>query len=50
MKNYDVVMEKFYMNPVTGSVDTKDGWYPEDIITLIEVVKDKEGFWVEVTE
>ena len=41
-------MEKFYMNSFTGSVDTEDGWYPEDIATLIEVVKDKEGFWVEV--
>jgi hypothetical protein len=41
-------MEKFYMNSFTGSVDTEDGWYPEDITTLIEVVKDKEGFWVEV--
>jgi hypothetical protein len=44
----EVKMEKFYMNPFTGSVDTKDGWYPEPIDSLIEVVKDSEGFWVEV--
>ena len=42
--------DKFYMNPFTGSVDTENGWYPESIDSLVEVMKDSEGFWVEVQE
>jgi len=44
----EVKMDKFYMNPFTGSVDTAEGWYPEPIDSLIEVIKDNDGFWVEV--
>ena len=50
--------EKFYMNVVTGSVDTYDGWWYEDEDgnrknavdenEVIEVVKNKEGEWEEV--
>lgn len=49
--------EKMYMNIATGSVDTKDGWDYEDengdIVNgvdrgeVVEVVKDKDGSWVE---
>lgn len=55
--------ETYLMNPVTGSVDTKENWLSEmpewetnqdgltaqqQFDTLIEVVKDKNGDWVEV--
>ena len=39
--------KKYYMNPFTGSVDTKEGWYPENINTLIEVIKDKDDHWID---
>lgn len=52
--------EKFLMNPATGSVDTEENWLAEmtswdedpeecqrQFDTLIEVVKDKNGDWVE---
>ena len=44
-------MEKNYMNPNTGSVDTLDGW-GFDIERsksegLIEVVKNTDGDWIE---
>jgi hypothetical protein len=38
--------EVYYMNPFTGSVDTIDGW-DCDLDSLIEVVKDESGNWVE---
>jgi hypothetical protein len=42
--------EKYYMNTFTGSVDTEEGWYPENINTLIEVIKDKNGQWINASE
>lgn len=42
--------EKHYMNVCTGSVDTEEGWYPESISTLTEVIKDKEGYWIDASE
>ena len=38
-------MDKMYMNPHTGSVDTLDGW--DSAEGLIEVVQDENGEWVE---
>ena len=38
--------EVYYMNPFTGSVDTIDGW-DCDLDSLIEVVQDENGDWVE---
>ncbi|HBR1366646.1 TPA: hypothetical protein L9L56_004470 [Klebsiella pneumoniae] len=51
---------KFLMNPLTGSVDTEENWLAEmptwdedpaecrrQFDTLIEVVKDAEGNWIE---
>lgn len=58
-----MITEKFLMNPLTGSVATEDEWLAEmptwettsdgltpqqQLDTLIEVVKDKDGHWVEV--
>ena len=53
--------EKFLMNPFTGSVDTEENWLSEmsswdedpkecqrQFDTLIEVVKNEHGDWVEV--
>ncbi len=47
----------YYMNTLTGSVDTKDGWDYEnesgetvnavELGEVIEVVKDEHGDWVE---
>lgn len=43
-------MEKTYMNPNTGSVDTMDGWgYDlEEALAegLVEVVRDSNGDWI----
>ncbi|EPJ3296516.1 hypothetical protein VNI85_22290 [Klebsiella variicola] len=52
--------EKFLMNPFTGSVDTEENWlaemptWDEDLAeckrqfdTLVEVVKNEDGDWVE---
>lgn len=52
--------EKFLMNPATGSVDTEENWLTEmpswdedpaerqrQLETLVEVVKDECGDWVE---
>ena len=51
-------MEKMYMNPYTGSVDTADGWICEDENgntinpveegEVVEVVQNDDGDWVEV--
>ena len=49
------------MNKHTGSVDTRDGWYYQDEFTgellnavdrgeVFEVVKDKNGDWIEPPE
>lgn len=57
----DMVVEKFLMNPETGSVDTEGNWLAEmpqweesngrtpqeQFDSLIEVVKDASGQWVE---
>lgn len=47
----------YYMNPKTGSVDERDGWWYEDEDgntvnaadrgEVVEVVKDENGDWVE---
>lgn len=52
--------ETFLMNPFTGSVDTKDNWLAEmptwdedpaecqrQFDSLVEVIKDENGDWVE---
>ena len=52
---------RYYMNKHTGSVDTRDGWYYQDEFTgellnavdrgeVFEVVKDKNGDWIEPPE
>ncbi|KAB0585072.1 hypothetical protein [Edwardsiella anguillarum] len=54
--------EKFLMNPATGSVDSDENWIAEmpswnddpvecqrQFDTLIEVVKDEDGSWIEAT-
>ena len=39
----------YYMNPVTGSVDTLEGWYPQTAADgLVLVTRDADGSWVEV--
>jgi hypothetical protein len=36
-----------YMNPVSGNVDTLDGWYPHTQLDgLVKVTKDATGAWV----
>lgn len=51
--------ERYYMNPMTGSVDTYDGWWyfdesgdmernAVDCGEVVEVRKDDNGDWVEV--
>lgn len=51
-------MEKMFMNPVTGSVDTMENWAKDylentelwkenDLYNLIEVKKDSNNNWVE---
>lgn len=50
--------DAMYMNPVTGSVDTYDGWWYEDENgekrnavdrnEVVAVIKDKDGTWKEV--
>ena len=57
--NHGLELDKFYMNPHTGSVDTGIGWLTDyrdaDCVTwerwgggdLIEVIKGKDG-WEEV--
>lgn len=50
--------ETYLMNPATGSVDTKESWLAEmpkwegdqqaQFDSLVEVVKDDSGDWVEV--
>lgn len=55
-----MITEKFLMNPMTGSVDTEENWLAEmprwdedpaecqrQFDTLIEVVKNEDGDWVE---
>jgi len=52
------MIKKMYMNAETGSVDTKDGWYYEDIDgktvnaadkeEVVEVERNKKGDWVMV--
>lgn len=47
--------DAMYMNPVTGSVDTYDGWWYEnedgekvnavDLGEVVAVIKDKDGTW-----
>ena len=47
-----------YMNPITGSVDDRNGWFYEnetgyvvnavDLGEVVEVEKDENGDWVEV--
>ncbi|AUB47402.1 Uncharacterised protein [Klebsiella pneumoniae] len=52
--------EKFLMNPFTGSVDTEENWLAEmptwdedpeeckrQFDTLVEVVKNEDGDWIE---
>jgi len=54
-------MERFLMNPENGSVDVEDKWMAEmfswdddpeecqrQFNTLIEVVQDENGDWIEV--
>lgn len=55
-------MEKFFMNPETGSVDTWENWVADSaewdsdsdlsiqdqLNSLIEVEKDEDGSWIEV--
>ncbi len=45
-------MTTYYMNPWTGSVDTKENWeddgWDQDNSFLVEVKKDDNGDWVEV--
>jgi hypothetical protein len=51
-------MENFYMNPCTGSVDTREGWIYTDETGLerdpvqegevIAVTQDKSGNWIEL--
>jgi len=48
---------KMYMDIATGSVDTYEGWWYEneegetvnavDLGEVVEVTKDKDGYWVE---
>ena len=42
--------EKKYMNPHTGSVDTKDGWGEHFNNSLIEVKPDGDGWWIDVDD
>jgi len=51
------MMAKYLMNPATGSVDTEENWLAvmpawegeqqEQFDSLIEVVKDDDGQWIE---
>lgn len=52
MKNSTINTETFYMNAITGSVDTLDGWYPYTLESadLVEVKKDAAGDWIEVVD
>lgn len=48
-------MEKMFMNPNTGSVDTLDGWNLDTISQakaegLVEVGQDDSGVWVEQSD
>ncbi|HCA9725818.1 TPA: helix-turn-helix domain-containing protein [Klebsiella pneumoniae] len=60
MEAIEISKDKFLMNPPTGSVDTEENWLAEmptwdedpaecrrQFDTLIEVVKDADGNWIE---
>lgn len=40
--------EVFYMNPYTGTINTKNGWHPytPENSELVYVVQDNDGKWV----